>query len=121
MPLEGISTTATTTLTASIVFSYSFYFQDDDLEELARLTQIFYRRHVASSYSQHYTGTQDIWLQSVTLRANTNQVDVKFGMSMELHRTGGLPTSDELENSLESVPTNIYIENFIGRIPFFSE
>ena len=62
----------------------------------------------------------DISLRKVTLRTSSNQVDVKFDLTIELDEARGLPSAEELEALLENFPVDIYIENYISRIQFFS-
>lgn len=62
----------------------------------------------------------DISLRSVTLRTSSNQVDVKFAVTIDLDYTRGLPTPEELEDLLENFPVDIYIENYISLIHYFS-
>ena len=90
------------------------------MDELSRVTDIMYQRHVASLYGQQYTNTFSVVWKVFTMIPDTNQIEVIFDVIIDLNRIGTLPTPTELTIILEDFPIDLYIENYADTAGIFA-
>jgi len=112
-----------------LVASYRLLFTDvepspptaDDMEELRRLTQVFYVRHLSGPFGGSYQLVEvdyeshewaDVVMGGEIFTDLTVNFELKFTMKED---ATNIPGADEVLEQVENIETDIYVENFVHR------
>lgn len=84
----------------------------EEVEDMIRLTQIHFIRHIASAYPQAFQGVACDNLFQTTATAFT--ITVNFVASLSFKLATDLPTQDAAKTRMENFDQNLYITNFVN-------